>query len=145
VIVAVLDTNVLASGFVGEDKPESTPGELIRRWRSGSFILVTSQHILTELAGTFTDPYFIQRLPAVTIADALESLRIDAIVQSVTVTVSGIASHTEDDVVLATALSATADYLVTGDKELRQLGAHGGTQLLLPREFLAVLNRAIGG
>ncbi len=132
-IIAVLDTNVLASGFVGEDKPESTPGELIRRWRSGSFILVTSEHILTELAGTFTDPYFIQRLPAVTNADALDSLRIDAFVQPVTEIVSGVASHAEDDVVLATALSAGAEYLVTGDKELRQLGACGGTQLLLPR------------
>ena len=70
-IVAVLDTNVLASGFVGEDKPESSPGELIRRWRTGSFILVVSEHILTELASTFTDPYFTRRLSAPAIAYAL--------------------------------------------------------------------------
>ncbi|MCD6028134.1 MAG: hypothetical protein K0S78_308 [Thermomicrobiales bacterium] len=132
-IVAVLDTNVLASCFVGEDKPESTPGELIRRWRSGSFILVISEHILTELAGTFTDPYFTRRLPAPRIAEALDSVRIDAVVQPLTVAVSGIASHAEDDVVLATELSAGAEFLVTGDKELRQLGAYGGTRLLLPR------------
>lgn len=115
-IVAVLDTNVLASGFVGEDKPESSPGELIRRWRTGSFILVVSEHILTELASTFTDPYFTHRLSAPAIAYALDSLRIDAVVEPVTVTVAGDASHAQDDVVLATALSARADYLVTGDK-----------------------------
>jgi len=57
VIVAVLDTNVLASGFIGEDKPDSTPGELVRRWRAKAFGLVISEHILAELAETFTDSY----------------------------------------------------------------------------------------
>ena len=62
-----------------------------------------------------------------------------------TVTVAGDASHAQDDVVLATALSARADYLVTGDKELRQLGAYGETRLVIPREFVAVLDRAGAG
>jgi predicted nucleic acid-binding protein len=47
--------------------------------------------------------------------------------------------------VLATALSAGAEFLVTGDKELRQLGAYGGTRLLLPREFLTELDRQVAG
>ena len=51
-IIAVLDTNVLASGFIGEDKPDSTPGELVRRWRANTFTLVVSEHILAELADT---------------------------------------------------------------------------------------------
>jgi len=67
VIVAVLDTNVLASGFIGEDKLDSTPGELVRRWRVKSFTLVVSEHILAELADTFTDPYFTRRLSAAAI------------------------------------------------------------------------------
>jgi predicted nucleic acid-binding protein len=106
---------------------------------------VISEHILTELAGTFTDPYFTRRLPAPRIAEALDSVRIDAVVQPLTVAVSGIASHAEDDVVLATELSAGAEFLVTGDKELRQLGAYGGTRLLLPREFLTELDRQVAG
>ncbi|MCA9876778.1 MAG: PIN domain-containing protein [Thermomicrobiales bacterium] len=58
---AVLDTNVLVSGFIGADNPASTPGELIRRWRAKAFELVVSEHILSELADTFTDPYFARR------------------------------------------------------------------------------------
>jgi putative PIN family toxin of toxin-antitoxin system len=139
VIVAVLDTNVLASGFIGEDKPDSTPGELVRRWRFKAFALVVSEHILAELADTFTDPYFARRLSPEAIAAAFDSLRLDAVIQSITVAVDGVASHADDDAVLATALSAGAPYVVTGDQPLLARVSYGGTQLLSPRAFLAVL------
>jgi uncharacterized protein len=139
VIVAVLDTNVLASGFIGEHKLDSIPGELVRRWRAKAFSLVLSEHILAELADTFTDPYFTRRLSASAIADALASLRLDATIQPITVKVAGIVSHAEDDVVLATALSARTKYLVTGDKPLLERITYRGTLLLSPRQFLAVL------
>jgi putative PIN family toxin of toxin-antitoxin system len=138
-VIVVLDTNVLASGFIGEDKPDSTPGELVRRWRAQAFTLVVSEHILTELADTLTDPYFTRRLSASEIADALDSLRLDGVMQPITVDVTSVASHAEDDVVLATALSARAKYLVTGDKRLRERVAYRGTLLVSPRRFLAVL------
>lgn len=138
-MIVVLDTNVLASGFIGEDKPDSTPGELVRRWRAQAFTLVVSEHILTELADTLTDPYFTRRLSASEVADALDSLRLDGVMQPITVDVAGVASHTEDDVVLATALSARAKYLVTGDKRLQERVAYRGTLLLSPRQFLAIL------
>ena len=141
-IVAVLDTNVLASGFIGEDKPDSTPGELVRRWRAKSFTLIVSEHILAELSDTFTDPYFTRRLSAAEIADALDSLRIDAVIQPITVDVAGVASHAEDDLVVATALSAGAPFLVTGDSQLLESGTHRDTHFLSPREFLARLAQA---
>jgi putative PIN family toxin of toxin-antitoxin system len=141
VIRAVLDTNVLASGFIGEDKADSVPGEIVRRWRSKSFALVISEHILAELADTFTDPYFTRRLSVSTITEVLDSLRIDAIVQPITVDVAGVASHVEDDLVLATALSAGVLYLVTGNRRLLELETYREIQLLSPRTFLARLAR----
>lgn len=140
-IVAVLDTNVLASGFTGVAHPESTPGELLRRWRAKSFTLIVSAHILAELTATFTDPYFTRRLSATAIRAALDALPRDAAMQPLTDNVTGIASHAEDDLVLSTALSAGAHYLVTGDKRLRERGEYRGTQLLSPRQFLAILER----
>jgi predicted nucleic acid-binding protein len=44
--------------------------------------------------------------------------------------------------VLATALSARAPYLVTGDRRLRERIAYRGTQMLSPRQFLTLLERA---
>lgn len=41
--------------------------------------------------------------------------------------------------VLATALIAVADYLVTGDRQLQLLGTIDGIVIVSPREFLDVL------
>jgi predicted nucleic acid-binding protein len=55
--------------------------------------------------------------------------------------VTGVASHPEDDPILATAVSASADYLVTGDRQLQRLGSYRGVSIVSPREFLDLLDR----
>lgn len=141
-IVAVLDTNVLAAGFAGSPRLDSTPGEIVRRWRRDAFVLVVSDPILTELARAFRRPYFTRRISAVEIDEAFVGLRTEARIQPVTVLVAGIASHAQDDLILATAVSAEAPYLVTGDKALLDLEAFRGTSLLSPRQFLEMLDRS---
>jgi putative PIN family toxin of toxin-antitoxin system len=143
VIVAVLDTNVLASAVAGIAREESTPGELLRRWRAKEFTLIVSEPIQTELVRTLTNPYFRNRLSTADIEVALARLRTDARIQPVTVHVAGVATHPEDDLILATALSARADCLVTGDKPLLERGAYRGILLLSPRQFLDVLDRNV--
>jgi len=69
----------------------------------------------------------------------LTLLRTEATVTNITVQVVGIASHPEDDLILASALSSQADYLVTGDMKLQRLGAYQGVAVLSPRAFLGVL------
>ena len=39
---ATFDTNVLASGFVGRYRPDSTPGALLRAWRGGAALAGSS-------------------------------------------------------------------------------------------------------
>jgi putative PIN family toxin of toxin-antitoxin system len=141
VIVAVLDTNVLASGFAGVTTPSSIPGELLRRWRVGTFRLIVSEPILTELARVFRTPYFRRRLSATDIEAAFARLHSEALIQPVTIHVVGVAAHPQDDLILATALSAQAGYLVTGDKPLLERVAYRGTQLLSPRQFLEVIDQ----
>src|SRR5258708_3237675 len=120
-VIAVLDTNVLATGFVTHETP---PRQLMRAWRVGMFHLVISEHILTELTRTLAKGYFSQRLAtnSLTPAHVITLLRDKAVVAPLTVTVSGVATHPEDDVILATAVSSKAAYLVTGDKQLQKLG-----------------------
>ena len=62
----------------------------------------------------------------------------------ITLTVQGIATHAEDDLVLATALSGNADYLVTGDKELLNVGSYRGVTIVTPRAFLDILDNSPG-
>ncbi len=98
-----------------------------------------SGHVLTELAHTFAAPYFGLRLTADEIADIFALLQDQAITVTLTTNVSGVATHSEDDLILATALSAQADYLVTGDEKLRKLATFRGVVIVSPREFLQVL------
>lgn len=139
-IVAVLDTNVLASGVAGIARPESIPGELLRRWRDNAYKLVLSEPILEELDRTLTNPYFRGRLSLVESTQALAQLHAPPLIQPITVQVVGVAAHPEDDAILATAISAGAGYLVTGDKPFLELVAYRGVRLLSPRQFLHILN-----
>ena len=52
---------------------------------------------------------------------------------------SGIATHPEDDVVLATAVSAKARYLVTGDAKLQDLRTYQDVTIFSARAFLTLV------
>lgn len=137
---AVLDANVIVSGFV-RSRPDSAVVRILDAWRLGLYVLVVSDHILAEVTRTFLDPYFARRLSAGQIEVALLLLQTGAEVVPLTANVSGVATHPEDDHVLATAVSACADYLVTGDTMLQKLGEYEGVKIIGPRQFLELLNQ----
>lgn len=141
-IKAVLDTNVLASGFL-RINPGAPPAQLIDAWLAGAFELLTSDVILGELGDTLASPYFVDRLPPLVRGEIQALLQRRATIVHLTVVVAGIATHPEDDLILATALSGGAAYLVTGDARLRgRVPAYQGVQLLSPRAFLDWLSNA---
>lgn len=139
-MTVALDTNVLAAGFVHPGQP---PGQLLALWLAGRYSLVLSEHILTELARTFEAPYFQRRLTPDQRAQNLALLRRNAVLTPITAGVHGVATHREDDLVLATVVSGTVEYLVTGDRKLQQLGSYEGVTILNPRAFLELLQRAM--
>jgi uncharacterized protein len=137
VIRAVLDTNVLASGFSVRD---SLPDRLLRLWLIGEWELIVSEPIIAELERTFEKPYFKARLSTRQQMESLGLLRRRATLAPITAQVSGVATHPEDDLILAIAVSAQAEYLVTGDERFRrQVPTYQGVQLISPREFLELL------
>jgi uncharacterized protein len=52
--------------------------------------------------------------------------------------ISGIATDAKDDYLLALSLDAQADFLLTGDADLRELGRFGGTDIRTLREFVTL-------
>ena len=140
-ISAVMDTNVLASGVVGFLQPSSTPGQLLHRWREKQFELVVSDHILGELAPTLANPYFREHLTPQQRAGTIALFQSEAQVTQITAAVQGIATHPEDDMVLATAVSGQADFVVTGDRPLQQVGEYHSVAIVSPRAFLDVLTK----
>lgn len=141
---AVLDANVLASGFAGFLWPTSTPGRFINAWLDNRFDLFISERVHAEVERTFQDPYFRRHLTPEQISDAQALLRRRAMLTPLAVVVQGVASHPDDDSILATAVSARADYLVTGDKELQDLGSYRDVSIVSPRAFLGILEQQEG-
>jgi uncharacterized protein len=135
---AVLDANVLVSGF---GSPFGTCAKLLRLWESDRFQLVVSEAILAEVVRAWNSQYWTARFTLDEVQRAMEFLRDEAEVAAISVDVHGVASHPEDDLILATAVSANADYLVTGDKQLLAIGYYEGTTILSPREFLSILEQ----
>ncbi|MDQ3044348.1 MAG: putative toxin-antitoxin system toxin component, PIN family [Chloroflexota bacterium] len=136
-IRAVLDANVFASGVLGFDRESSTPGALLRAWERRAFDLITSEALIVEIERTLANPYFTARVSERVIRLTLAALKEDAIETTITVAVTGVATHPEDDLVLAAAASALANYLVTGDKQLQLLKSYGSVAIVGPKEFLA--------
>lgn len=84
-------------------------------------------------------PFFRRRLTMEQVNSTQRLLQTRATLTPLTASVSGVAPHAEDDLVLAAAVSTRADYLVTGDKRFLAVGSHAGVMILSPRAFLYLL------
>lgn len=131
------DANVLVVAPLNRVTP---PRLVVSAWLAGRFELVISEHILDEVARAHTKRYFRDRLSDADIEYFHDLLRFHATIVPVTAIVHGVATHPEDDLVLATALSGGADYLVTGDLRLRTaVPSYQGVRVVSPAEFVAIL------
>jgi putative PIN family toxin of toxin-antitoxin system len=110
---------------------------------ASTFQVIVSVPILEELERTLQKPYFRRSLTTTQSPRFLKLLQRRATVSPITVSIRGIATHPEDDLILATAVSAKADYLVTGDSKLQQVGAYQEVRILSPRKFLETLKHDV--
>jgi putative PIN family toxin of toxin-antitoxin system len=137
----VLDTNVLVSGFPESRHPERAPAQLVLRWREGGYLLLASDQIRIKFARALRKPYYQARFTQEQVQAAEHLLKAQAQSVAVEVQVAAVATHPEDDAILATAISGQADFLVTGDRQLQRLGTYQGIAIVSPREFLTLLDR----
>ena len=140
-MIVVLDTNILARGSISHGTAVAT---IIDAWRAKRFTLALSTHILDELTRTLAKPYFARRLSPDQQAAYQLLLSSFATLVPITASVHGVATQPADDLVLATAVSSDADYLVTRDRKLLQLGSYLGVTIASPTEFLARLESERG-
>jgi putative PIN family toxin of toxin-antitoxin system len=140
---AVLDTTVAVSAFVSP-LPRGAAHELLLRCRSGEFELCLSEAILAELNDVLLTRRHLRRRFQYTDADVIEFgqqlARMASLVQEVPEL--SVVRDPADNMVLACAVAAGADYLVTRDKDLLVLGQHAGIRIVTPEDFLAWLRQA---
>jgi putative PIN family toxin of toxin-antitoxin system len=139
ILRVVLDANVLVSGILGGHRT-TPPVQIVDAWREGVFELSISAEIIAEVQRTLGKVYFRSRLSNDQIDRAVALLRRRSNFVRLHIRVQGVVRDPDDDVILSTALSAEADYLVSGDKALLELQSYGAIRIVSPREFLDILS-----
>lgn len=130
----VLDTNVVASALLWG----GTPQRLIQATDEEGLELFTSEVLITELAGILGRANFASKLAQLNSSPAEVVARYREIAEVIdAVPIEAPALRDPDDAaVLACALAARADAVVSGDGDLHTLGTYQGILILSPADCL---------
>ena len=129
---AVFDTNVLIAAFL----TEGLCSGLMIRARKQSFSLVLCDDILTEFKGILRKKFKIT--PAdITEISAIVSEAATEIIHDLS-PVPNICRDPNDNMIIACAVDAQADYIVTGDEDLLILNKYNNIVIINPRNFEAL-------
>jgi putative PIN family toxin of toxin-antitoxin system len=127
----VLDTNTLISALLFH----GTASCLVALWQSGRFTLLVSRAIMEEYLRVLAYPKF--RLADQDIRGLVEEEVLPYVVTvRVRLRLSVVRRDPEDNKFLECAVAGRAEYLVTGDQILRELGSYRGVTILTVGEFL---------
>lgn len=129
----LLDTNVFVSAVLFGGAPH----ECLRRGLAGEFELVTGLALLDELERTLRDRFGLSS-EAVSFARGDLELAAEMVAPR---RIDPVCRDPGDDVVLAVAKEGRADHLVTGDRDLLEMGRYAGTAIVTPRDFLRMLGQ----
>ena len=139
----VLDANVVVSGWLQARGPSA---RILREAMAGGIRVVLSPAIVSEYRRSLGYPKVRRRLsvPAEVVEAWVDALVLHAEVVPGERAVPVVAADPEDDKYLAAAIEGRASFLVSGDRDLLDLGTHEGVRILPPRSFLEVLGDARG-
>lgn len=134
----VLDTNLFISGLIN---PLGPPAQLLNAWRRYAYILITSREILEEIERVLTYSHIVKKyhLSREVIESNISLIKQEAIVLFDTIKLNVIKSDPDDNKVLACALEAKAQYIISGDDHLLNLGQYQDIKIITAREFLKIL------
>jgi putative PIN family toxin of toxin-antitoxin system len=133
-IKVVLDTNVLISSILFK-------GELagiVDLWKRGTIVPVVSRETFHEFRTVLGYPKFRltkDEMKAIIEEEVLPFFEIVAI----TAEVSGVCEDPDDDKFIACALSASADYIVSGDKELCDVDRYKSVRIITASQLLKMI------
>jgi uncharacterized protein len=140
----VLDSSVLVSGFLTEG---GTTATLLSRYRQGDFVLCSSRWIVEETERALLRPQNTRRYryQPEDVRQFLDGLARSAQMFPDAPEVPAVTRDPSDDQVIACALAANADYLVSGDHDMLVLADHEGILIVTPRQFLDLIERSGAG
>jgi len=133
----VCDTNVLVSAFIAAGPPSRILEEVI----ADRLELVLARPVMVELERILTEKLGFKMDRWVKVEELLVDLASE-VVPEPGATAEAITGDPDDDVILACAVTAGVDVVVSGDRcHLLPVGEHRGVWVITPQALLAELRR----
>jgi uncharacterized protein len=131
---AIIDTNVLLAGLLWHGAPHA----LIDYVRNGTLTLISSPVLLAELADVFARPKFDTILIRSNTSRerSLDEVRALAEIITPAPLPKPVCRDPDDDAVLALALAAQVDFIVSGDNDLLDLHTFESIPIVTPAAAL---------
>ena len=139
-MLVVLDTNQYVSALIRRGGQQD---DLLEAWRRRRFGIAISPALLSEVADVLHRPKICAtyNLAAARISRFLAILEAQSMVVPSVVSVSAVSDDPDDNAVLACALEAQADYIISGDHHLLDLGSYQGIPIIRAATFLDLVTR----
>ena len=134
----VLDTNVVVSVYLA---PTGRPARILSLVRLGNLEICLSEEILGEIKRTLLRPK-LQRIHQATpkeIDRFLQAFAEVIVLVQGTMEVDEVKDDPEDNKIPACALEGKADFVVSGDHHLTDIGSFHGIHIVKPDTFLAII------
>lgn len=134
----VIDTNVFVSATITE---KGKPAQILKAWREKKLEVIISPEILKEI-GQVVFRHKIKKISFWTEKERyqfIEDLARICILTPGSFQLKQAVKHTQDHKFLVAAIEGKADYIVSGDRHLRDLGAYKGIKIVSANEFLQIL------
>jgi len=135
----ILDANVLLSFAIGARGADGVIGTILRLAIDGRCTLLLSPELLREVRDKLqTKRYFVDRFNAQAVDDFIAFLvSIGHLMPPLTEEIPAVTRDRKDNYLVAAALIGEADYLVSGDRHLLELGdALAPLKIRSPRAFV---------
>ncbi len=135
----VADTNTVVSGLLWSGPPQ----QLINAAREKRITLYSSLALAAEFAEVIGREQFARRIRAAKLSAAelvADYARLANLVVPADIN-PAVAGDPDDDQILACALAANVDAVVSGDKRLRNLKTYQGIRIISATEVLALIAR----
>lgn len=137
-IKAVVNTNIFVSGIIS---PIGSPRQIIIAAKDRKFDLITSASINEEILEVLHRPHIYEKyhLTEQIIDDICALLYEGSLIVEGLYSIKLESPDPKDDKFLATALEGKADYIVSGDPHLLNLGWYHNIEIITARRFLDIL------
>ncbi len=140
-IRVVLDTNVLVSALL---TPDSPPAEILASVLEGRLRIIISPAIIRETGLVFQYPKLKKtmqkhHLSAEEVEEAIFKILKVAIITPGEKIIQGVSRDPADDLILSCAAEGQADFVISGDKDLTELGSFKGIRIMDPANFLQLI------